>query len=136
MKQKKAKKQRRTAKQSKPEFTKKTRVYDLVKREYHEELKKLTEDIIPYVSDDYETDWKHLRYFDALREPHKTTELMMLVAEFLLSIGKGKGLKCKTSVFIRYLASNEHSNFGLKPSTLNTLIYRLFAYLECAQNDV
>lgn len=131
----KAKKQRRTAKRSKKEFTEKTRVYDLVKCEFHEELKQLSEDIYPYVSDDYEIDWKHLRYFDVFSEPRIKTELIMVIAQFLLSIGKDKGLKCKMSVFIRYLASNEHSNFGLKPSSLNTLIYRLFTYLEHTEEN-
>ncbi|MBR3522273.1 MAG: hypothetical protein IKN75_07165 [Prevotella sp.] len=135
MTNKNTKKQRRTAKQSKPEFTAKSRLYDLVKSEFHEELKNLCDVIKPYVSSDYEIDWKHLRYFDVLCEPRNKTELILLIAKFLLSIGKGSGLKCRMSVFIRYLASNEHSNFGLKSSSLNTLIYRQIAYLESAENN-
>ena len=134
-KNKTKKKQRRTAKKSKPEFTAKTRVYDLVKSEFHEELKRLTDDIKPYVSNDYEIDWKHLRYFDVLDKPRNKTKLIEQIAQFLLTIGKGSGLKCKISVFIRYLSSNEHSNFCLKADPLNTLIYRLFAYLEGNKKD-
>ena len=130
MNKKRKKKQRRTTKQSKPEFTAKTRVYDLVKSEFHFKLKYLTDKIKPFISNDYDIDWKHLKYFAVIKEPQKKTMLIQAIAHFLLSIEKGKGLKCKMSVFIRYLASNEHSNFCLKPSSLNTLIYRLFAYLE------
>lgn len=130
------KKQRRTAKQSKQEFTKKTRVYDLVKAEFHNELKQLTEKIRPYVRDGDSIDWKHLRYFvfdnDKIRKP----EFVLIIARFLLVIGKGDGLKCRMSVFIRYLASNEHSNFGLQYRPLNTLIYRLFAYLNGGKKEV
>lgn len=126
----KTKKQRRTAKQSKKEFTTKTRVYDLVKREHHDELKELSYDIFPYVSDINVIDWKHLKYFEYDEDFISKTEFVLIIVRFLLRIGKGKGLKCRMSVFIRYLASNEHSNLGLQYKSLNTLIYRMFAYLD------
>lgn len=124
------KKQRRTAKRSKQDFTRKTRVYDLVRGEFHNELKRLTENIKPYVRDGDSIDWKHLRYFNFDEQKISKPDFVIIIARFLLAIGKGNGLKCRMSVFIRYLASNEHSNFGLKYGSLNTLIYRLFAYLE------
>ena len=130
MSKKKTKKQRRTAKQSKQEFTKKTRVYDLVKAEYHNELNQLMEEIRPYIRDGDSIDWKHLRYFDFDKEKIRKPDFVLIIARFLLVIGKGDGLKCRMSVFIRYLASNEHSNFGLKYRSLNTLIYRQFEYLD------
>ena len=130
MTKKKTKKQRRTAKQSKQEFTKKTRVYDLVKAEYHNELNQLMEGIRPYIRDGDSIDWKHLRYFDFDKEKIRKPDFVLIIARFLLVIGKGDGLKCRMSVFIRYLASNEHSNFGLKYRSLNTLIYRQFEYLD------
>ena len=131
----KIKKQRRTAKQSKQEFTTKTRVYDLVKKEFHGELKYLIENIRPYVPNGYTIDWKHLRYFEYDEKVISKTEFVLIIADFLLKIGKGDGLKCKKSVFIRYLASNEHSNFCLKYRSLNTLIYRQLAYLERSETD-
>lgn len=124
------KKQRRTAKQSKKEFTAKTRVYDLVRREYHGELKKLSQDIRPYVRNPDAIDWKHLNYFEFDEELISKAEFVLIIARFLLAIGKGDGLKCRMSVFIRYLTSNEHSNFDLKYRSLNTLIYRTLDYLE------
>jgi len=127
---KKIKKQRKTAKQSKKEFTAKTRVYDLVKREYHSELKKLSQDIRPYIRNPDAIDWKHLTYFEFNEWAIKKPMFVSIIACFLLRIGKGNGLKCRMSVFIRYLASNEHSNFNLKYRSLNTLIYRMFEYLE------
>ena len=130
MKQRKTRKERRTAKQSKQEFTAKTRVYDLVKREFHGELRNLIESIRPYIRDGDTIDWKHFKRFNAIEGSRKKKELILEIAKFLIVIGKGSGLKCKMSVFVRYLASNEHSNFGLKDSSLNTLIYRMFAYLE------
>ena len=125
--------QRRTAKRSKKEFTAKTRVYDLVKREYHDELKKLSQNIRPYIRNPDATDWKHLNYFEC--ELISKAEFVLIIARFLLRIGKGNGLKCRMSVFIRYLASNEHSNFNLKYRSLNTLIYRMFEYLESQEKE-
>lgn len=126
----KIKKQRRTAKQSKQEFTPKTRVYDLLKKEFHEELKSLIEKIRPYVRDGDNIEWKHLKYLDCDEMIITKAEFIFMIAQFLHAIGKGDGLKCKMSVFIRYLASNEHSNFGLKYRSLNTQIYRMLSYLE------
>ena len=126
----KTKKQRRTVKQSKKEFTAKTRVYDLVKREYHDELKKLSQDICPYIRNPDDIDWKHLKYFEFNDKLISKAEFVLIIERFLLRIGKGNGLKCRMSVFIRFLASNEHSNFNIKYRSLNTLIYRMFEYLE------
>lgn len=133
MKQK-TKKQRRTAKQSQKEFTTKTRVYDLVKRDYHDELKKLSQDIRPYIKNGDAIDWKYLKYFEFDEMLINKAEFVLIIARFLMRIGKGSGLKCKMSVFIRFLASNEHGNFGLQYRSLNTLIYRMFDYLEGDKN--
>lgn len=135
MKQKRIKKQRRTAKKSKQEFTAKTRVYDFVKREFHEELKCLIDAINPYIRDSDNLDWKHFRCFNAKGDSRKKKELILEIAKFLIAIGKGEGLKGKMSVFVRYLASNEHSNFNLKYRSLNTLIYRMFSYLERCEKE-
>ena len=112
------------------DITPRTRLYDLVKAEAHDKLKNLIEKIRPWVRNEDGIDWKHLRYFEIDEERIKKTEFILIIAEFLSLIGKGDGLKCKMSVFIRYLASNEHSNFCLKYRSLNTLIYRMLAYLE------
>ena len=121
---------RKSKRQSKPEFTAKTRVFDLLKGEFHDELKQLTEDIRPYIRDGDHIDWKHLRFFSYDNEKTTKVEFILIIAQFLLRIGKGNGLKCRMSVFIRYLAESEHSNFALKYRSLNTLIYRMFGYLE------
>ena len=136
MKQKRKKRQLKTAKQSKQEFTAKTRVYDLVKSEFHDELKRLTEAIRLYIRDGDTIDWKHLRYFDYDVETISKREFVFKIAEFLHAIGKGNGLKCKMSVFIRFLTSIEHSNFGLKYRSLNTQIYRMLEYLEGKEKGV
>ncbi len=130
------KKQCRTAKQSKQEFTAKTRVYDLLKKEFHGELRVLMDNIRPYIRDGDAIDWKHLRYFDYDVETISKREFVFKIAEFLHAIGKGDGLKCKMSVFIRFMASNEHSNFGLKYRSLNTQIYRMLEYLEGKEKGV
>ena len=107
MKKKRIKKCR-TAKQSKKEFTAKTRVYDLVKRECHDELKKLSQDIRPFVRNVENIDWKHLMYFEFDEDLISKTE---------------------------FLASNEHSNFNIKYRSLNTLIYRMFEYLGSQEKE-
>ena len=132
----KIKKQRRTAKQSKKEFTAKTRLYDLVRREYHDKLKDLSQDIRPYVRNPDAIDWKHLNYFEFDDKLISKAEFVLIIVRFLLTIGKADGLKCRMSVFLRYLASNEHSNIDLKYRSLNTLIYRMFGYLEGLENNV
>lgn len=136
MTKKNKKKQCRTAKQSKQEFTAKTRVYDLLKKEFHEELRVLMDNVRPYIRDGDAIDWKHLRYFDYDVETISKREFVFKIAEFLHAIGKGDGLKCKMSVFIRFMASNEHSNFGLKYRSLNTQIYRMLEYLEGKEKGV
>lgn len=128
-------KQRKDRKRTKQEFTFKTRVYDLVKREYHDELKHLSDDIKPYVKNVDAIDWKHLRCFEFDKQKIRKPDFLLIIARFLLKIGKGNGLKCRMAIFIRYLASNEHSNFELKSESLNTLIYRLFEYLEGYVNE-
>lgn len=125
----------KSQKKNKPEFTAKTRVCDFVKKEFHEELKCLIDAINPYIRDGDKLDWKHFRCFNVIGNSRKKKEQILKIAEFLITIGKGDGLKCKMSVFLRYLASNEHSNFGLKYSSLNTLIYRMFAYLEGREKE-
>ena len=77
--------------------------------------------------------WKHLNYFEC--KLISKAEFVLIIARFLLRIGKGNGLKCKMSVFIRYLASNEHSDFNLKYRSLNTLIYRMLEYLESQEKE-
>ena len=136
MTKKNKKKQCRTTKQSKQEFTAKTRVYDLLKKEFHGELRVLIDNIRPYIRDGDSIDWKHLRYFDYDVETISKREFVFKIAEFLHAIGKGNGLKCKMSVFIRFLTSNEHSNFGLKYKSLNTQIYRMIEYLEGKEKGV
>ena len=107
----------------------------MVKREYHDELKKLSQDIRPFVKNEEDPDWKHLKYFKFNEESISKTDFVLIIARFLLRIGKGNGLKCRMSVFIRFLASNEHSNFNIKYRSLNTLIYRMFEYLESQEKE-
>ena len=125
----------RKRKQAKPKFTSRTRWFDLVKREFHDELKKLSQDIRPFVRNVENIDWKHLMYFEFDEDLISKTEFVLIIVRFLLRIEKGNGLKCKMSVFIRYLASNEHSNFNIKYRSLNTLIYRMFEYLGSQEKE-
>ena len=111
-------------------------MYDLLKKEFHGELRVLMDNVRPYIRDGDAIDWKHLRYFDYDVENISKREFVFKIAEFLHAIGKGNGLKCKMSVFIRFLASDEHSNFGLKYRSLNTQIYRMLEYLEGKEKGV
>lgn len=128
-------KRAKTLKTQKKEFTQQTRVYDLVKAEYHSELKKLVNHISPFDKNGSSIDWKHLRCFQFDESQTSKTEYIFKIAQFLYDIGQGDGLKCRMSVFIRYLSTNEHSNFCLKYRTLNTLIYRMLRYIEAQKND-
>ncbi len=118
---------------SKEEFTKRTRVYDLLKAVHHQELKRLVETIRPFVKHGELLTWKNLRFFEFDESKISKTKFILIISRFLCSIGKGTGLKCRMSVIVRYLSSNEHSNFGLKEGPLNTLIYRQLEYIESTQ---
>lgn len=127
-----AKKVAGKGKKSKREFTKRTRVYDLVKSVHHQKLKTLVESVRPFVKHGESLTWKNLRFFEFDESKISKTKFILIISRFLCSIGKGGGLKCRMSVFVRYLSSNGHSNFGLKERSLNTLIYRQLGYMESA----
>lgn len=128
-----AKKVAGKGKKSKREFTKRTRVYDLVKSVHHQKLKTLVESVRPFVKHGESLTWKNLRFFEFDESKISKTKFILIISRFLCSIGKGTGLKCRMSVIVRYLSSNEHSNFGLKEWPLNTLIYRQLEYIESTQ---
>lgn len=126
----KTKKKGKACKHSQKEFTAKTRLFDLVRKEYHQELRQFIADISDMLPNVYPHDWKTFKTFEVDEDVCSKTDVIISIASFLYKIGKGAGLKCKMSVFIRYLTSTEHGNFELKERSLNTLIYRMFNYLE------
>ncbi|MBR6418619.1 MAG: hypothetical protein IKS36_07375 [Bacteroidales bacterium] len=128
-------KRKKARKQPKPEFTSKTRLFDLVKKEHHAELRQLVDELrdISIGGDDY--DWKTLSRLEADHTVVRNSEYILVIARFLHRLGKGRGLKCRMSTFIRWLSSTKHSNFGLSDRYVNKLIYNMLAYISEHENN-
>ena len=133
----KTKKQRRVQLNAKKEFTPQTRLYDKVRPEHHTDLRQLVEEIIPFLVNRESVEWKSLRRLEIDyqtksqgKRSKPSSDVINCIARFLIRIGKSDGLKCSMAVFIRYLSSEEHSNFKMNEKSLNTMIYRALSYFE------
>ena len=124
------KKKAKARKQSKREFTQKTRLFDLVRNEHHADLRQLVEELRPVSVNGDALNWKTLSRLEVDLNLTSKTRFIYLIATFLHRIGKGCGLKCRMSTFIRWLSSTEHSNFFLSRGYVNKLIYNMLAYIE------
>ena len=101
-------------------FTPKTRLFDLVNKKYHLDLRLLVEEICPWLLiDGKESDWIHLRRLEVDYSKICKDNFLLVLTNFLNRIGRGDGLNCRMEVLIKYLASPEHSNFGMKFESLN-----------------
>ena len=124
------------------EITAKTKVFDLVKEYYHSDLQLLVERLRPWIKDGENSNWKKIKRIDIdyskikfsrrCKGKNKITkdEFIEIISEFLIGIGRGKGLNVPLEAFIRYLSSPKHSNFGMQVNSLTTKIHRQLAYLE------
>ena len=100
-------------------FTEKTRLYDLVKASNHPALAQWLNDISPYLKGRALPNWKKATRLD-FNCTHRQDLISWCIALLLKEIGKN-GLKCKKSVFFRYLTSSEHSNIPMSEDELKTL---------------
>ena len=129
------KKSNKPRKQPKREFTSKTRLFDLVRKEHHADLRQLVEDLRPISIDGDTLDWKTLSRLEVDLKATSKTRYIYLIATFLHHIGKGCGLKCRMATFVRWLSSTEHSNFRLSVGYVNKLIYNMLAYIEGCKKE-
>ena len=127
----KSKKQPKTRK---PKFTGKTRWFDLVRKEFHPELRQFVKDISEYLISSDPDDWKNFSVCNVDYEKISKSMFIYEIAKFLHSIGKNEGLKCSLRVFCQYLSKTEHSNFGLKEGSIKTQIIRMLSYLDDEKN--
>ena len=118
----KSKKQPKTRK---PKFTGKTRWFDLVRKEFHPELRQFVKDISEYLICSNPDDWKN---FSVCNVDYKKIRKSMFIYEI------AKFLKCSLRVFCQYLSKTEHSNFGLKEGSIKTQIIRMLSYLDNEKN--
>lgn len=107
-------------------FTKKTRLFDLVKASNHSTLARWLNDIRPYLAGGELPDWKKVTRLD-FNCTRNMAIVARCIASFLLEIGND-GLKCKKSVFFRYLTSSEHSNIAIPEDHLKTLVNNQLMY--------
>ncbi len=132
----------------KNEFSKRKRLIDLVKKEHHSDLQLLVANLRPWLIDGENAEWKKIRRIDIdyskikhsrrCKGKNKITkdEFIEIISEFLISIGRGKGLNVPLEAIIRYLASPKHSNFGMQVNSLTTKIHRQLAYLKVGKKLV
>jgi hypothetical protein len=130
------------AQEKRNEFQKGKRLIDLVKKDHHRELQVLVENLRPWLIDGEDADWKKIRRIDIdysiIKHSRRCKgeniitkdEFIEIISEFLICIGRGKGLNVSLEAFIRYLVSPKHSNFGMQVNSLTTKIHRQLAYLE------
>lgn len=126
----KKQKGKKNPKKENSEFTSKTRLYDLVRKEYHEDLRLFVKEIRPWLIDGDKATWKTLKMLEINHSSITNNKFLLIVANFLHRIGCKDGLKCRMSVFIRYLASDEHTNFELTEGSVKVQIYRMLSYLR------
>lgn len=105
-------------------FTPKTRLYDLIKAEYHTTLAEWLELIGPYLKGGCVPNWKTCRCLDFVCRSEK---IVWCIAILLVKLD-GNGLKYKRSVFFRYLSTHEHSNIPYNEGQLKTLVN---SYIRC-----
>ncbi len=105
-------------------FNEATKFIDLVDPRFHSRLKQMLESIRPYLLKDEESNIIQLNrlYFDLEQIKGRRKFIFFEIATFLKDAHKG--LKCKKSVFFRYLSTPEHCNLGIKESSLKPLITR------------
>jgi len=120
----------KTLKKAKNEFTRKTRLFDLVRKEHHNDLRLFVEEIRSWLIDKDTVSWNTLNNLNIDKSLIPNTKFLLHVANFLHRIDCSNGLKCRMAVFIRYIASSEHSNFCLKESTVKVKIYRMLDYFR------
>lgn len=120
---------RKKRREAKPKFSKKTRLFDLVRREHHGALKSFVCQISVCLKDCEAADWKNLAMLNVDFAICRKSDLIFRLAEFLFSIGKSEGLKCSLRGFCQYLSKSEHSNLGLTEGSL-TQIIRMLSYIE------
>jgi len=130
------KKKSKALKKSNKEFTPKTRLFDLVRKEHHCDLQLLVKVIRPWLIDGEDVGWKNIRRLEVDYSKISKDVFFLVITNFLNRIGKGNGLSCKMESFIRYLASTEHSNFGYKESSLKSKIYSMLRYHKDRQNEL
>ena len=99
-------------------FTPKTRFFDLTTASSHTTLAAWLAFIAAYLKDGKVPDWKTATRLDF----HCSKErIAWCIALLLAKIGK-EGLKCKKSVFFRYLTTKEHSNIEMTEDQLTHLV--------------
>lgn len=123
-------------KKSNKEFTSKTRLFDLVRKEHHSDLQLLVRVLRPWLIEGMDVDWKNLRRLEVDYSKISKDYFFLVITNFLNRIGGGDGLNRNMETFIRYLASTEHSNFGYKESSLKSKIYSMLRYHKDRQNEL
>ena len=138
---------RKKRKCQKNEIPKGKRLIDLVKKEHQSDLQLLVANLRPLIIYGENAEWKKIRRIDIDYSKIKHSrrckgeniitkdEFIEIISEFLICIGRGKGLNVSLEAFIRYLVSPKHSNFGMQVNSLTTKIHRQLAYLESKKND-
>lgn len=100
-----------------------TKLIDLVKSNCHGDVRRLVDNLRPYLLDG-EGGYLFLTrlYFDEEKIQGVRKNVIKAIAEFLIEVKKKNGIIKRQSTFFRYLSDPIHCNLGISEKSLKALI--------------
>ena len=104
-------------------FTESTKIIELVRKKHYGDVVKLTERLKPFLMDGGKGAFLLTGLFFDLEKVNGQRQFIIdELALFLKKVKDSKGLKCRQSVFIRYLSSSDHCNLEISEKSLKAQI--------------
>lgn len=127
---------RKTRKEAKPKFTKKTRLMDMVSKEYHGELKVMIDELRRMTTLEDSEEWWQVKKLIFIHP--KSMANYEPIADFIIKTTRNgsDGLKCSQRTFFRYITSNEHSNLNVKWDSAKSLVYNMISFKINNKNGI
>lgn len=116
------------------DITPRTRLSDLVTKEYHPQLKQMIEELKYLTVLTEQTEWWRVNELEFINP--RTQRNYVPIAKFIGSVARNGhyGLKCSQNTFYRYLADKHHSNLIAKWNCIKTLVISRLHYEEEQKN--
>lgn len=116
------------------DITPRTRLSDLVTKEYHPQLKQMIKELSQLTTLTDQTEWWRVRELEFLNP--RTQRNYVPIVKFIGSVVRNGhyGLKCSQNTFYHYLADRNHSNLTAKWNCVKTLVISRLHYEEEQKN--
>ena len=116
------------------DITPRTRLSDLVTKEYHPQLKQMIKELSQLTTLTDQTEWWRVRELEFLNP--RTQRNYVPIVKFIGSVVRNGhyGLKCSQNTFYHYLADRNHSNLTAKWNCVKTLVISRLRYKEEQEN--